>query len=253
MPIHDWTRVGAGIFHDFHHSWIGELKKALNRGLLPREYYALAEQIGGGGMIPDVLTLQRPSPNPAAEPEADGSFRGGLSLATAPPKVRFQSHSEPAFYATKAKAVVIRHSSNHKIIAIIEIVSPGNKNSRNPLLAFIRKAQEALFAGVHLLIVDLFPPGPRDRQGIHPLIWGKTAADDFVFSADKPLTCAAYVGGFVPCSFVEPVAVSDVVPEMPLFLTPDDYIYAPLETTYQAAWESVPAFWQEVLTATTEA
>src|SRR5438309_561880 len=21
MPIHDWTRVEAGIFHDFHHSW----------------------------------------------------------------------------------------------------------------------------------------------------------------------------------------------------------------------------------------
>jgi hypothetical protein len=22
MPMHDWTRVDAGIYHDFHHEWI---------------------------------------------------------------------------------------------------------------------------------------------------------------------------------------------------------------------------------------
>jgi hypothetical protein len=55
--IHDWTRVEAGIFHDFHHAWIEEIKRALNSGLLPDEYYALAEQYAGG-VGPDVLTLQ---------------------------------------------------------------------------------------------------------------------------------------------------------------------------------------------------
>src|ERR1700739_539434 len=47
MPVHDWTRVGAGIFHDFHHAWIEEIKRALNAGLLPDDYYALAEQFVG--------------------------------------------------------------------------------------------------------------------------------------------------------------------------------------------------------------
>src|SRR5207302_10526518 len=60
VPVHDWTRVDAGIFHDFHHAWIEEIKRALNRGLLPPDYYALAEQIAGG-LGPDVLTLQRPA------------------------------------------------------------------------------------------------------------------------------------------------------------------------------------------------
>ena len=49
MPIHDWTRVEAGIFHAFHHSWVEEIARALNRGLLPPDYYALPEQIAGGG------------------------------------------------------------------------------------------------------------------------------------------------------------------------------------------------------------
>ena len=28
MPIHDWTRVKAGTFHDFHLAWIAEMRKA---------------------------------------------------------------------------------------------------------------------------------------------------------------------------------------------------------------------------------
>ena len=47
VPVHDWTRVDAGIFHDFHHEWISEIKRALNRGILAPPYYALAEQIAG--------------------------------------------------------------------------------------------------------------------------------------------------------------------------------------------------------------
>ena len=57
MPIHDWTRVGAGTFHDFHCGWVVEICNALNVGLLPPGYYARAEQVGGE-VGPDVLTLQ---------------------------------------------------------------------------------------------------------------------------------------------------------------------------------------------------
>jgi hypothetical protein len=80
MPVHDWTRVDAGLFHDFHHAWIEEIKRALNRGLLPPDHYALAEQIAGG-LGPDVLTLQGPTAN--GSPLA-GSAGGALALATAP-------------------------------------------------------------------------------------------------------------------------------------------------------------------------
>ena len=47
MPIHDWTRVDAGLFHAFHQRWISALSDALNTGVLPRDYYALAEQSVG--------------------------------------------------------------------------------------------------------------------------------------------------------------------------------------------------------------
>jgi hypothetical protein len=47
MPVHDWTQVEAGIFHAFHVAWIGEIQKRLNAGMLPKGYYALAEQHAG--------------------------------------------------------------------------------------------------------------------------------------------------------------------------------------------------------------
>ena len=35
MPIHDWTRVDAGIFHDFHSAWIAGFRSSLNQEVLP--------------------------------------------------------------------------------------------------------------------------------------------------------------------------------------------------------------------------
>src|SRR4051794_18372036 len=97
MPIHDWTRVEAGIFHDFHLGWIAEIRRVLNHGLLPPDYYALAEQIAGG-LGPDVLTLQAPD-NGKARPPAPAGGTGGIALATAAPRVRHRVRAEAEVYA----------------------------------------------------------------------------------------------------------------------------------------------------------
>jgi hypothetical protein len=54
MPVHDRSRVGAGVFHDFHRAWIVEIRNVLNDGLPAPDHYALAEQIVGD-LGPDVL------------------------------------------------------------------------------------------------------------------------------------------------------------------------------------------------------
>ncbi len=246
MPIHDWTRVTAGIFHDFHLSWIAELKRSLNQDILPPAFYALAEQ-RTGNLGPDVLTLCKPVSGSVAT--ADARSERGIALAESPPKTRFHARTEIDAYAAKARTVVIRHSSNHEIVAMIEIVSPGNKNGQMELAAFVRKAEQALFAGIHLLIVDLFPPTPRDPEGIHHAIWGEGREGDYALPPDKRLTCVSYVA--YPCAevFLDPLAVGDKLPKMPLFLSSETYVSVPLEATYRTAWEAVPAVWQEILTA----
>jgi hypothetical protein len=243
VSIHDWTRVSAGIFHHFHLEWIGDLSRVLNRGLLPPDYYALAEQFAGG-FGPDVLTLQRPDRGSVAEDPAVG-----IALATTPPQVQLHMKAESDVYAAKAKSVVIRHTSHHQIIAMLDVVSPGNKNTRHALRAFVDKAVSVLRAGIHLVVVDLFPAGPRDPQGIHKAIWDEFIDNEFHLPSEGSLTLASYIGGAFPEAFVELMSVGASLPDMPLFLSPEFYVRLPLEQTYESAWEAVPSFWRDVLTS----
>ena len=48
MPIHDWTRVRANRFHDFHQRWTIAICNGLNAGRLPPGYFAMVEQNTGG-------------------------------------------------------------------------------------------------------------------------------------------------------------------------------------------------------------
>jgi hypothetical protein len=244
MPIHDWTRVSAGIFHHFHLEWIGDLSRRLNNGILPPNYYALAEQLAGG-LGPDVLTLRAPDSDSRSAVEPGG----GIALALSPPRTQFHLRAEPNWYAAKARSVVIRHTSDHRVIAMLEIVSPGNKNSRQGLHGFLEKALQVLHAGIHLVVLDLFLPGPRDPQGIHKVIWDELVDNDFALPADRPLTLVSYIAGPIPEAFVETVAVGTPLCDMPLFLSPETYILVPLELSYQSAWDAVPSYWRDVLTA----
>ncbi len=250
MPIHDWTQVDAGVFHDFHLEWISTIKRALNTGVLPPDYYAMAEQIAGGHQ-PDVLTLEMVGPSsawPVGNASSTGeSEGGGIALASAPPQVRFTATSEPERYARKRNRIAVRHKSGDRVVAVLEIVSPGNKGSRHAMRSFVEKSLDFLEAGIHLMIVDLFPPGPRDPQGIHVAIWTEIEETAFQLPLDQPLTLASYSSGLVKRAFIEPVAVGDALREMPLFLEPDRYVLVPLEPAYRDAFAAVPNRWRAVL------
>ncbi|MDR3637021.1 MAG: hypothetical protein P4L84_24670 [Isosphaeraceae bacterium] len=180
MPIHDWSRVDAGLFHHFHLSWIVTLCQALNAGLLPPGFSALAEQVAAGP-IPDVLTLHRP-----AHPTSPSGAAAGGAVTTAAPRSRY-------------------------------------------------------------LVVDLLPPSVRDPQGIHGAIWNALGEEPFELPTDKRLTLAAYSAGLTIVAYVEPVAVGDPLPDMPLFLEPELYVPTPLEATYETTWSVCPAAFQDVV------
>jgi hypothetical protein len=102
-----------------------------------------------------------------------------------------------------------------------------------------------------MLIVDLIPPSPRDPQGIHGAIWTSLSDERFELPADKPLTVAAYCAGMPKTAYVEPIAVGDPLPSLPLFLGPDIYVPSPLESSYRTTWEKCPAVMRERVAART--
>jgi hypothetical protein len=48
-------------------------------------------------------------------------------------------------------------------------------------------------------------------------------------------------------AYVEPVAVGDPLPSLPIYLTEADYILAPLEETYQTSWAVFPTDFKDLL------
>ena len=205
MPVHDWSRVHANLFHDFHQTWTVNIANSLNSGLLPKRYSSLVERH-----------------SPAA----------GANVSEA--------------LANRGNRITIHHPLG-RVVSVIEVVSPGNKGSRAALRSFVEKAADLLRHGVHLLVVDLFPPSVRDPQGIHKAIWDEIEDQPFELPPDKPLTLAAYVADVPKTAYVEPVGVGDVLPDMPAYLNPDSYVPTPLEATYQATWTSCPEDMREVV------
>src|SRR5262249_26304833 len=160
-----------------------------------------------------------------------------LAIADAPPRVsrKFTLSANPR---ALRRTLTIRHVSGHQIIALVEIVSPANVDRSRHVDDFATKVAAALAGGIHVLLVDLFPPGPHDPCGKHGAIWHHLDedAEDYDLPPETPLTLASYVAQVDVEANIEHVAVGAVMPDKPLFLNPDRYVYAPLEAAYQTAF-----------------
>ncbi|MGL6075982.1 MAG: DUF4058 family protein [Fimbriiglobus sp.] len=211
MPMHDWQTVEAGVYHAFHLWWIAELSRELNCTLLPKSIYALLQPVDVG---------------------LDSVAEPGLIGGAGPRRV---------------SRIEIRLAADDSLVAMIEIVSPGNKNSAHAFRSFVQKASEVLGRQVHLLILDPFPPGPHDPNGVHAAIWDDIAGEAFTLPSDKPLTLVAYEVEYDINAYAETIAVGDPLPDMPLFLSPERHVLVPLEKTYMAAWAKIPERWQRVI------
>jgi hypothetical protein len=205
MPIHDWSKVDAGLFHHFHLTWSCRIADVLNNGAVPEGYYVLLER----------------------------------RSTKAPTDQAFDGLTDAEVYANRANRLVIRQSSG-EVVSVIEIVSPGIKESQSTFQSFVERVLHFLRTGVHVLVVDLFPPNRRIPEALHPLIWRHLGEIGFESTPNKPLTLAAYVAGDTVTAYVEPIAIGDELPEMPVFLTSQRYVSVALAATYQTTWNVCP-------------
>ncbi len=260
--MHDWTTVTAGVYHQFHVNWMVEIERSLNRGRLPDRYYALIEHAidnDGDRTEPDVVALDR------IDKVEDGG--GGVSdagdgessvlVANAPPQASVLTRfTESRILLAKQKQISVRTVTGDRPVAVVELVSPGNKSGRRDLQRFVDKTVAALANGIHVLLLDPFPPNRLNPEGLHGLIaddLGHEAADGgaFLLPPETPLTLAAYDadGQGNATAYVEPTAVGRELIDMPIFLAPGRYVNVPLEETYVAAFEAVPRRWRSVIEA----
>jgi hypothetical protein len=210
MPMHDWTRVPIGVFHDFHNAWVTHLSESFNIQFLPKEFYSLGER-------------------PCDE----------LSSAI----------EDAAFYQQRRRSVSVREDTGDRVVALVEIVSPANKHTRNAVDDFVDKVMSALNEGIHVLVIDPFPPGKYDPQGLHAALWQELGESIVELPADRRLELVSYCAKAQIKAYIEPMRVGLPLADMPLFLRKTHYIHVPLETTYMQAWAGVPERWRRVVDA----
>jgi hypothetical protein len=149
----------------FHHKFASELSTELN-GLLPAPYYAdleMREELGiveksrtTSWIVPDVTVVRHP--RPLATHEA-----GGVAVL-APPRRDLSPSVDVRVHVGRIRHhfVEIRDSSrSHKLITLIEILSPSNKRQGPDRKAYARKQTEVLGSDASLIELDLLRGGRR--------------------------------------------------------------------------------------------
>jgi hypothetical protein len=151
----------------------------------------------------------------------------------------------------KRRTVAIRYVSNHRVVALIEIVSPANKDRQNSVDDFVNKTVYTLSQGIHVLVVDILAPGKFDSGGLHRSICAAATEDDELSTDNSPVPSSTFVSYQTLKTrleaFIEHPQLANPLPAMPIFLNDSQYVYVPLEDTYQRAWDGMPAFWRNVV------
>jgi len=228
MPLHDWSRVPGNVFHAFHLGLLWNLAGALNEGLLPAGYVARPEE-SLGPYEAGVLTLQDPG---AGEAPADGaSAEPRPTLTLAPPRLE----------ARKERRVAVYSARGERRVAVLEVVSPGNKDSERRARLFETKLLDCVAAGLNVVLIDLLPAtGPAP---------GFSAALACELGAGRE---ALLDGGLEATSFERRdeqailvyhrrLTVGAELPSVPLFLAPKRYVDVPLGPSYRRTIARLPA------------
>ena len=150
------------IWPDLHEALAGEMRAELNL-LLPQPYYARLEVRPEVGIVDDAGTARRIVPDVAVIKPSDAPT-APATVTVSERRVTLSASVEVivAAEALRHQVVEIRDASRgHKLITLIEIVSPSNKRVGVDRRAYLRKQREVLESDASLVEIDLLRAGER--------------------------------------------------------------------------------------------
>src|SRR5262249_31126056 len=135
-------------WESFHVNWAGAIADALNESLLPEGYFAEEHAQLGPWVEIDVATFtdSTSSAHPA----------GGTATlpirAWAPPAAAMVV---PAAFPDAFEVLVFESEGGARLVAAIELVSPGNKDRTTQRQAFAVQYASYLYRGISLIVIDI--------------------------------------------------------------------------------------------------
>jgi Protein of unknown function (DUF4058) len=132
----------------FHSQWASEIVRQLNGAVLPADFIAEPTIKMGVEIEVDIATLQQ------GQRASVGNNGGVLTEVYAPPQPALSFPVDFAGLET-FEIKVQREEGGLRLVAAIELVSPGNKDRPATRQAFVRKCATYLQEGVSVIIVDI--------------------------------------------------------------------------------------------------
>jgi hypothetical protein len=132
-------------WENLHSAWANALRDYLNDGVLPPRYVAEVQISIGSHVEVDVATL---------EEEADGAETANGNVAVwAPPRPHTAAlnFTHPDLFEVQ----VLSDEEGPRLVAAVELVSPGNKDRHEARHAFAVKCASYLQQGISVVIVDV--------------------------------------------------------------------------------------------------
>jgi hypothetical protein len=157
------------IWPDFHDALAGEIRGTLN-ATLPRPYYARLEMRPEIGIVEPGGPAPRPVPDIAVvrHPGRPADRGGAVVLDRARAEVTESLDVEILFEPIRHPFVEIRDpTSGHKLITLIEILSPSNKRAGPDRKTYLKKQREVLASDASLIELDLLRCGKRVTPHFH--------------------------------------------------------------------------------------
>ncbi len=238
MPLLDHFHaplVDSYPWQSFHTIWAVAIAGRLN-ATLPRRYVATVQTHLGRRVEADVAEFELPL---APEDEPRNGTGGGVAVQTwAPPAV---TSVLPAVFPDDIQVKVIDQMDSMRLVAVIELISPGNKDRPEARRAFGAKCAAYLQRGVGLVAVDTVT---SRRFNLH---------NDFVRVTGLPEQFAMpddvwlYATAYRPARrhdineidfWAVPLAVGGALPLLPLALKGTRAVPFDLEATYTGAREA---------------
>ena len=228
MPLLDHFHpplTGRRHLESFPARWASAIADALNESL-PPDYFAEPQVHAGPRIEVDVGTFDD-------RPPAGG---GVATLprtrpALAPPDVLL-----PAVFPPEFGVRVFETSGGPRLVAAVELVSPGNKDRAEKRTAFAAKCVANLPAGCGLLVVDEVTSRlSRPLDDLFPLLAAGVAVPDH-----GPLAAVSFrptrAGDTDSIEVrVRTLTVGGALPELPLALDAGRVVMVDLEATYEDA------------------
>jgi hypothetical protein len=234
MPLLDHFHAPLRQTHrwpSFHATWAVVLMEALNRILPPQRYLAEVKVSLGADVEADVAEFDL-SPR---EAEGNGSS-GGVAVQTWAPPVA--THTIPLVLPDDIEVRVVDFRDGARLAAVIELISPANKDRPERRRAFAAKCLAYLQSGIGLISVYIVT---ESRANLHnetlalldPAGGGALAPELYLYAvAYRP---ARREGANQLDLWTVPLAVGQALPLLPLALRGAFFVPVDLEATYTEA------------------